>query len=129
MKFLSFDYGRKKLGVAYSQGSLADPLVVLRGETRQELLKKALDVISVEKPDRLIVGLSERDIAVEAEEFGRELELVSHVKVSFVDETLSTFDASQLAIASGMRRKKRHDMEDAFSAAVILQRYLDGDAE
>lgn len=125
MTILSFDYGRKKVGVAFSQGSLADPLVVLRGETRDELFKKALDVIAVEKPERIVVGLSEHDIAIEAEEFGRELELVSHVKVSFVDETLSTFDANQLAIASGMRRKKRKDMEDAFSAAVILQRYLD----
>ncbi len=125
MTILSFDYGRKKLGVAFTQGILAEPLVVIRAESREELIKKALEVIAVEKPERLIVGLSENDIAVEAEEFGRELELLTHTKVSFVDETLSTFDANQLAIASGMRRKKRHDMEDAFSAAVILQRYLD----
>lgn len=125
MTILSFDYGRKKIGVAYSNGSLADPLVVIRADTRDELVKKCLDVIAVEKPERLVVGLSEHDIAIEAEEFGRELEMISKVKVSFIDETLSTFDANQLAIASGMRRKKRKDMEDAFSAAVILQRYID----
>jgi putative holliday junction resolvase len=127
MTILAFDYGRKKIGVAVSSGSLADPLTVLRGDTPEILKNKALDIIRVEKPERIIVGLSERDIATEAESFGRELELLSRVKVSFVDETLSTYDAQQMAIAGGMSRKKRKEMEDAFSAAVILQRYLDAE--
>lgn len=125
MIILAFDYGRKKIGVALSHGPLADPLVVLHGETLSDLQKKALEVIRVEKPDLIIVGLSERDIAHEAETFGKDLELLSNVKVTFVDETLSTYDAQQMAIAGGMSRKKRKTLEDAFSAAVILQRYLD----
>ena len=125
MIILAFDYGRKKIGVALSQGPLADPLVVLHGETLADLQKKALEIIRVEKPDLIIVGLSERYIAKEAETFGKDIELLSSVKVTFVDETLSTYDAQQMAIAGGMSRKKRKTLEDAFSAAVILQRYLD----
>jgi putative Holliday junction resolvase len=122
---LAFDYGRKKVGVAVSHGPLAEPLVVLRGEGYKDLLSKASAVVATERPERILVGISENEIAAEAETFGRELEIITKVKISFVDETLSTFDAQQLAIAAGMRRKKRHDLEDAFSAAVILQRFLD----
>lgn len=125
MTILAFDYGRKKIGVAVSTGSLADPLVVLRADSPEALQKKALDVIRVERPARIIVGLSEHEIAAEAEAFGKEIELLTKIKVTFVDETLSTYDAQQMAIAGGMSRKKRKEMEDAFSAAVILQRYLD----
>lgn len=125
MTILAFDYGRKKLGVALATTSISEPLVVLRGENRRELMKKAADLIDEQKPECFLVGISENQIASEAESFGEELSLITKVKVRFVDETLSTFDANQLTIASNMRRKKRHDLEDAFSAAVILQRYLD----
>lgn len=125
MTILAFDYGRKKLGVAVAHGSLSEPLVVLKGENREELLKKAADLVKTENPECFIMGISENQIAAEAETFGEELSLITKVKVRFVDETLSTFDAQQLAIASQMRRKKRRDLEDAFAAAVILQRYLD----
>ena len=125
MKIISFDYGLKKIGVAVSMGSLAEPLVVIRGENEKQMLEKALDIVESERPDKIIVGLPEGSVAHFAKTFGDELSLVSKIPVEFVDETLSTFDAKQLSIAAGMRRKKRHDLEDAFSAAVILQRYLD----
>lgn len=106
-------------------GGLAAPLTVIHAETREELLEKAHKIIIEEKPEKFVVGLSENVIAAEAEHFGRDLEALSGVKVNFTDETLSTFDAKQLAIAADMRRKKRHDLEDAFAAAVFLQQYVD----
>ncbi len=125
MIFISFDYGRKKVGVALSLGSLAEPLKVLKGENYAALLKQALTVIDNERPDELVVGLSENEIASEAKRFGEELSLVTRIPVVFVDETLSTHDAQEMAIHSNMKRKKRKEMEDAFAAAVILQKYLD----
>lgn len=125
MTTIAFDYGRKKIGVAISHTSLAEPLCVVRAENRQELINKSLDILNTEKPECFVVGISEDQIAQEAETFGEELSLISKIKVRYVDETLSTFDANQLAIAANIRRKRRHDLEDAFSAAVILQRYLD----
>lgn len=125
MKILAFDYGLKKVGVAISIGILAEPFAVLREKSERELFEKAAELVLFEKPDKIIVGISEREIAHFSKTFGDSLALVTKVPIEFVDETLSTFDAQQLAIAAGMRRKKRHDLEDAFSAAVILQRYLD----
>ena len=45
--------------------------------------------------------------------------------VVFSDETLSSHDAIEMSVASGMGRKKRKEMEDAFAASIMLQNYID----
>lgn len=122
---LAVDYGRKKLGVALSQGPLADPLTVLRGDDRETLLKKFLDICRVYRPALIIVGVSEGIIADEAKIFGKDIEFEAKTKVKYFDETLSTFDAKVMSIEANIKRKKRKEMEDAYSAAIFLQKYLD----
>ena len=47
------------------------------------------------------------------------------IKVYFQDETLTTKDAQEMSISAGIGRKRRRRLEDAYSAALILQQYLD----
>lgn len=125
ISYLGIDYGRRKIGVALATGPLADPLTVLYFTKEDEAIRKLKKIVLEERIDRLVIGISERDIADEAQAFGKKLSEEVQKEVIFVDETLTTFDAKEKAIESGMRRSKRRAMEDALSAALILQNYLD----
>jgi putative Holliday junction resolvase len=119
MKYLGIDYGKKKAGLAFSEGKLAEPLVVLRFENKEELLKKLNEVIKKEKPEKIVVGVSEGEMGEESRQFAKK------INAETFDETLTSQDANTFAIESGISRKKRKNMEDAFAATIMLQNYLD----
>ena len=121
MKILGIDYGRKKIGVAIAEGSLASPLKVLKSPFGEEIA----EIIRAENIEKVVVGISEGEMANEAREFGEELLRKSGVPVEYEDETLSTHEAQRLSQEAHIKRSKRKAMEDAYSATLILQKYLD----
>lgn len=125
MKILGIDYGRRKLGLAMSEGYLSEPWKVLRVEHLDEALKKITQIIKDEKIEKVVIGVSEGEMGRESKDFGMNLQQELEIQVDTHDETLSTQDATRLAIEAGMGRKKRNEMEDAFAASIILQDYLD----
>lgn len=125
MKILGIDYGRKKMGLAIAVRSLAEPLCVIRYSDINKLIENLKKIISEEKIEKIIVGISEGDMAEESKLFSLDLSKSLNIVVETFDETLSTYDAQKLSIESGMSRKKRHEMEDAFAATVVLQSYID----
>ena len=131
MKILGLDYGRKKIGLALgdTETKFTEPLSVIRFKSFEEAMEKVLSAFSKipadEKGDRIVVGISEGVIARETKEFGKTLEAKLKIPVVFQDETLTTQEAQELSIKAGIKRKKRKMMEDAYSAALILQSYLD----
>jgi putative Holliday junction resolvase len=124
MRLLGIDFGKRKIGLALSQGSLAEPFKVLRYEEDDALRKEIQAVVESEEIERIVVGISEGQSAREARQFGENLKSLG-VEVVFSDETLSTISAQNLSREAGIRRKKRKSMEDAFAAAVMLQSYLE----
>ena len=124
MKILGIDYGRKKIGLAIAEASLAEPLSVIRYESLKEALEKIKGIIDSEKIDKIVLGVSEGLMAEEEKEFGLKLSGLTKTLLVFQDETLTTQEAQELSIKAGVRRKKRKLMEDAYSAALILQSYL-----
>lgn len=125
MKLLGIDYGRSKIGLALATSAIAEPLKVAKFDSEKDLIKKVGQIVQVEKVDKIVVGVSEGEMAEESKKFGRKLEEEIGVEVNFSDETLTTEDAQLLAISAGVSRKKRRGMEDAYAAALILQNYLD----
>lgn len=125
MKILGIDYGRRKLGLAISDGYLSEPWKVLRVDNLDEALKKVTQIIKDEKVEKVVIGVSEGEMGRESKDFGMNLQQELEIQVDTHDETLSTQDATRLAIEAGMGRKKRNEMEDAFAASIILQDYLD----
>lgn len=119
MKILGVDYGRSKIGLAVAEGPLAAPLKVIRFESVGDALSKIKAEIEKEQVEKVVVGVSEGEMGEESKAFAESL------NAETFDETLSTFEAQELAKQSGMGKKKRHDMEDAYAATVILQNYLD----
>jgi putative holliday junction resolvase len=125
MKTLGIDYGKKKIGLAVSEGVLAEPLKVIGCENLEEGLGKVIQVVRAEKAKRIVLGISEGKMAEETKKFGKMLQDKLGIPVEFQDETLTTHEAQELSIEAGIKRKKRKSMEDAYSATLILQDYLD----
>lgn len=119
MKILGIDYGRRKIGVAISQGTLAEPLYVIRYKDTEKMIAHIRRIIEKQKVEKVVVGVSEGEMGEESKEFAKNFDAETF------DETLSSHDAIKMSIQSGMGRKKRREMEDAFAASVMLQGYLD----
>jgi putative Holliday junction resolvase len=124
MRLLGIDFGRAKIGLAVSEGFLAEPYSVVRYEEEKELLEKIKALVDKEQIDKVVVGVSEGKSAEEATSFGEKLRELG-LEIIFFDETLSTVSAQQLSREAGMKRKKRKALEDAFAASVMLQSFLD----
>lgn len=119
MKILGVDYGRSKIGLAMADGSLAYPLKVIHFGTPEEAFKKIKEEIEKENIEKVVVGVSEGAMGEESKQFAKLL------NAETFDETLSTYEAQELSKQSGIKRKKRKEMEDAYAATVMLQNYLD----
>ncbi len=126
-KVLGIDYGRRKIGVSLgdSESRLAEPLTVIRFENEEESITKIRQILQAQSVEQIVLGVSEGKMAEDSREFGKKLENKLAVPVIFQDETLTTQEAQKFSIEAGIKRKKRKVMEDAYSAALILQSYLD----
>lgn len=122
MKYLGIDFGLRKIGLAISDGELASPLGIIHVKDKKDAVKKIKDIIKEENIDQLVVGLPESGIRSAVLKFITQLKL--KIPVETVEETLSSQQAKGRMINLGIKRKKRRE-EDAYSAAEILQNYLD----
>lgn len=109
---LGIDHGLKNIGLAISEGSLAQPYKTIHKATELEKITKDLKVT------KIIVGISEGKSKDRAIGFGKKLKNMLGLPVEFVDETLSTHEAG---LPAGRQGGKDHGK----AAAIILQRYLD----
>ena len=125
MKILGIDYGRKKMGLSFATGKLAEPYKVIRIQKEEDAILKIGDIVKEEGVELVVVGISEGAMGEETRSFGKRLSGRLGIKVEFWDETLSTQDSQALSIEAGLSRKKRRGLEDAFAAAVMLQSYLE----
>lgn len=125
MRILAIDYGRKKVGLALATSKIAAPHSVITFFTKKELIEKLRKVIKEEKVDQIVVGISEGAMGKESKDFSLSLKKKLDIPVKTWDETLTTADAQRLSIEAGIKRKKRRRLEDAYSAALILQAQID----
>jgi putative Holliday junction resolvase len=122
MKTLGIDYGRSKIGVAIGIDSFAEPLKVIHVDSFEDAVSKVRKEIEIEKPNKVVVGISEGEMAEESKKFAEKL------GAETFDETLTSKDAQTLSIEAGISRTKRHQMEDAYAASLMLQNYLDSES-
>lgn len=122
MKILAIDYGLKRIGLAYSEGELAQPLGKLVVKDRLDALEKTLRTARTYEAEVLVVGLPEPD-TIKAREFGDKLEKISNLPVSYIDETLTSKEAVNKLKTQTLQ--KRREMIDSAAASLILTAYLD----
>jgi putative transcription antitermination factor YqgF len=123
MRYLGIDYGRRKIGLALSEGRTASPLKVLEVSSLIDALNKTSQVIKSESVEVVVVGLPESGESLKiTKDFIKELKKT--ISVMEVEETLSSKNALEQMIKMGAPRKTR-EKEDAYSATIILQTFLD----
>ena len=126
MKTLGIDYGRAKVGIAIGVNGFVEPYKVIHYNEKDKLLKELKSIIEAEKVDKVVIGISEGEMAEESKNFAEALHSsLSDVPFELFDETLTSQDAQRLSREAGISRKKAHNMEDAYAAAIMLQNYLD----
>jgi len=108
---IGIDYGEKWCGLAQSQGSLSEPLKTVP-------TKNIFEEVERLKPEKIVVGLSEKNMAKKTLVFVEKLHQWVQFSVETVDETLTSLEAEKIR---GRDRQKQH----AIAAALILQRFLD----
>jgi putative Holliday junction resolvase len=116
----------KIIGIAIADGYLAEPCTVIRFDNQNKAIENIVSLIKEENIEKIVIGISEGRSAEYTRGFGNNLKNKISMDITYWDETLSTQEAIEKSIESGMGREKRKNMEDAFAAAVMLQSYLDG---
>lgn len=123
MKILGIDFGERRIGLAITEGEIAQPLrVEIKNEKSNIKIKELCEKENIEK---IVIGISEGRIAEITKRFGYVLQQITNLPVEFFDETLTTQEAIRKMVESGTSREKRKKFQDAVSAALILQGYLD----
>lgn len=125
MKILGIDYGRSKMGLALADGMLSEPLKVIRYKDTKVVVEQIKKIIAEKAIEKVVVGVSEEEMGRESKNFSLSFGKMLNIPVETFDETLSTQEAQILSREAGIRRQKRHEMEDAYAASIMLQNFLD----
>lgn len=124
VKALGIDFGIRRVGVAVSFGTLAEPLEILTNDLH--LFEKIAELVTTHHAQVIVVGISESKTAQKTIAFVTELEKHVTVPVTLVDETLSTQSARQKLQQKGMSVYEADKVHvDHLAAAGILQEWLD----
>jgi putative Holliday junction resolvase len=132
LRILGLDYGEKRIGVAVCDelGLTAQGLPTIIRKTRKhdwEILGNLVKNYQVEK---IVIGYpvrldgSEGIQCEKVNRFAALLEKTFALPVIKWQETLSTKEAEEILINSGVRWKKRKEKVDKLAACLILQNYL-----
>ncbi len=127
MRYLGIDYGLKKVGLAVSEGQVSSPLKVVATTSLKDALEKIAHEIKKEEIQRVVIGVSDGKMGKITKNFATELKKryqAEQVQVIETDETLTSKEAQSLMITLGTSQKERQE-EDAYSAMLILQQFLD----
>lgn len=122
-KILAIDFGTKRIGLAVSRYSLAEPLEILDND--ENLFESLLQILDSEKIELILVGMSENEMAQKTKRFTQKLKKVTLLPIEFADETLSSKNTHQKLATSHMKLKKRQSPIDHYAAAEFLQEWLD----
>lgn len=123
MFYLCIDFGLKKIGLATSIGEIASPWKILNTNSLGSTVSQIEKIVKDNKFDKIIVGLPEGKMGKNTLKFVTALRK-NKLNIETADETLTSKNATEQMIEIGIPRKKRRH-QDAMSASIILQNYLD----
>ena len=139
MRIMGLDYGSKTVGVAVSDPLLitAQGAEIIRRDSENKIRKTLARIealIEEKEVTKIVLGypLNMNDTVGErarkTEEFKESLERRTGLEVVLWDERLTTVEAENAMIESGIRREDRKKYVDEIAAMLILQSYLDATA-
>lgn len=132
---VALDYGRSRVGIAIASLELLLPLpkavVVVKGLRPDAAVQKIVVVLRELDPSEIVIGMPlelsgrEGPMGLEARQFGEAIaSYMTDIKVSFLDERLSSKAADRLLKERGLRRKQRDQKSDLVAACQILNDFI-----
>jgi putative holliday junction resolvase len=131
-RIMAIDYGLKRIGLAVS-----DPLrITAKGiavldkielDKDINILKKYIDEYKVK---HIIIGVSRKsdgtlgDVGKASMDFGEKIKKIFNIKISFVEEAMTTKDVEKNFRLLGKKLKDNKKNIDKFAAEIMLQEYL-----
>ena len=136
MRIMGLDYGSKTMGVAVSDALqiTAQGIEIIRRNQENKLrrtLARIEELIVEYDVERIVLGFPEHMNGTEGERAEKYLELKEKrerrtgLPVILWDERLTTVSADKVMQEAGIRREERKEHVDRIAAALILQGYLD----
>jgi len=134
-RIMGVDFGESRIGIALSDplGIMATPLTIINRTGEAGDIGVLIDIIHDNEVGRVVMGLPvsmDGTLGRQAEKvkvFAAELRKKIDIPVAFQDERLSTVVARNLV--QKVRKTDRKTRYDAAAAALILQSYLDDNAD
>ena len=120
---LGIDYGTKRVGIAVSHGTLAEPIKVI--ENNHQLFQHILRLVGEHQAEKIVIGLSEREMAEKTKSFVAELRHHTSLPIDFMDETLSSVVVHDKLRERHKGKRQYTGKIDHYAAAEILQDYID----
>ena len=135
MRLLGIDFGFKRIGVAIAETEVG--IVTPRASmTASGTLKKDAEAIAAfarrEEVDAIVLGLPVEETGEEGRMARICRTLAEHIvgngiKVHLVDESMTSVQADGALRDEGLKASQRRKLRDGEAAALILERYLDGE--
>lgn len=137
MRAIGIDVGEKRIGIAVSDplNIIAQGLEVVDRSDEKALLKRLESLIKEYDTLKIIIGMplnmngSKGASAKMAEDFASLLKTRLHADIELIDERLTTKEGSRVLLEGDISRKKRKLCIDKIAAQLILQTYLDKNAQ
>jgi putative Holliday junction resolvase len=133
LRTLGIDFGERRIGLALSDpaGRMALPLCTIDRQTDRRAAYRIADLMRREDVRLLVIGepLDLDGHATAASErargFGRRLTRITGIPVRWVDESLTTVEATAKLREAGADRPTHRGRRDAIAAQILLQEALD----
>lgn len=131
MPVVAIDFGRKRIGLAITDGQGAYPLGIMERRSlkydleaiRSRLAERAVSLIVVGLP--LNMDGTEGPTARAARAFAEHLGAATGLPIEMFDERLTSFEAEERLREASASRASRKAARDAVAATVILEGWLE----
>lgn len=139
-RILAIDFGDARIGLAISDplNLFAQPLCTIEN-TGKQCIKEILELVQAHQVLELVIGMPyELDGSIgpqgkKVQRFTRRLEARAQasqtdIRVTFIDERLTTAEAERVIAGSGLQNRERSAALDRISAALLLETYINSRA-
>lgn len=132
MKYIAFDIGDKRIGIAVSDpfGTMALPFETYFRKNFNKDIEYLCEIANKNYAEVIVCGLplnfdgSKSEQTLKTESFVEELKKHTKIPIVFEDERFTTMEARRILIEGNVRREDRKSVIDKVAASYILDGYL-----
>ncbi len=128
-RIMGLDVGTKRIGIALSILSTAQPLETISRLPEQDAIQKIVSICKQNNIKKIVIGLPKNmngTIGPQAEDCINFANLLKNdFEIIFEDERLTSKQAESILALQGKKYTKDKGLVDLKSACIILQQYLD----